>query len=91
MAKTKDVKMARGKRNRVVVVVNKETAEIEREEDVCTLRLSRVALDRVYGPCTVWPRPTKRVFQPRLCPRLRLSRPYMLHVGTMMISVLGPR
>lgn len=51
--------MARGKRNRVVVV-NKETAEreIEREEDVCTLRLSRVALDRVYGPCTVWPRPT---------------------------------
>lgn len=57
MARTKDVKMARGKRNRVVVVVNKETAEREREEDVCTLRLSRVALDRVYGPCTVWPRP----------------------------------
>lgn len=30
MARTKDVKMARGKRNRVVVVVNKETAERER-------------------------------------------------------------
>lgn len=38
MARTKDVKMARGKRNRVVVVVvNKETAEIERERKMSAL------------------------------------------------------
>lgn len=39
MARTKDVKMARGKRNRVVVDVNKETAEreIERERKMSAL------------------------------------------------------
>lgn len=88
MARTKDVKMARGKRNRVVVVVNKETAERERGRCLHFKAQSRRARSRVWSVHCL-----AKTHQTRLPASSMSASPSesTIHVGTMMISVLGPR